>query len=642
MNWRDSKYKHIAEKISDTDIDNMISVMIYNCDNNGIAEGENLRIENIINVMIGIYDKKNMFHIVDIHYFLKTYINNPVFFTLVDETANSEILRLDNFNWDYNNIDDFDYYWEDFQDENFTLLLNKETIYKEILYQIAQEAIRRRNQRHLIRYKKGDHIDLNNCNSLNSYHDKIEFYKDGGWGIADKNGIVIITNHIRYKPSTTPSILMKENCPFRIIQDMDTNLYGVLSLESYEEVIQCLYEKIEVLRIAHKTNKYIIKAQIKGKWGCYDEDFSLIVDCKYDEICLNVEWIEGYRDGSYLFSEVDFNKYDKIYDGVKDLYDNEGNLLIGGYNHFDFKKEYFLFYFGTVYENYCIKKTDFDFYSNDWYDYSLFSYRLNYNNALCLVLDRHFRTIINSNGHYLQVPIGTIINSVQELTILFSDNYLLSGYVEFSDYNRFIYLQKTKTDCFIISNYYEGPILDPFGNHDGQGQWQDYFIEDDEVIILRIIEDGTISWRYKVNEISSLDLSRHIYRVDDKVGFFSINGIYRPMFAAVTTDNNEGKTYAAEIVYHKSERYKHFWNPFNLSHDQYTLRFWEITHNGTLVKINDKRKIFNPTKYKWFPCNFLEKYSFVKNVIEGNYEDNKTSLYEKYGGYNEYDDDTID
>ena len=57
------------------------------------------------------------------------------------------------------------------------------------------------------------------------------------------------------------------------------------------------------------------------KWGCFDENCALIIDCMYDDIRLKEEYLECTREGeSLLFDTLDKKGYDFIIEGKKDLY----------------------------------------------------------------------------------------------------------------------------------------------------------------------------------------------------------------------------------------------------------------------------------------------------------------------------------
>ena len=612
MDWEDFVYKHIAEKISEDDIDRMIDVMIDNCDKSG-KYYESHKAEQ----------------------FIKEYIHSPEVIKMIEDTAEKEIKG------DSNDIKKRKrrFMLNDFEEVN--IYFRKGQICERILNKIERFARKKRAERIYSRVQIGEKVDFNSCISHSSFLGKVVFYKDGGWGIADENGIVIVKNHLSQKPSWTNNLHEVRNSPYFIIQDRDTGLYGVLSLDNFKEVIHCLYDKIKSVSYWNgKETKYIVKVKNNDKWGCYDEDCSFIIDCKYDEISILDGWIECCRDGDFLYPEVDYNKYSSIYDGTKDLFDIEGNLLIGGYNHLEFEyKQYFKFYFGTKYEHYYVKRTDF--YDNE---IDLIRYKLNFEDSLCLVLDRTLTTVIKSNGQYQQIPFGKIFQSFQDLKDYLPNDFLLQGYVDLSDINTFIYLKKSNVEKYIISEYFEGFTADIPGDTICEpGRWIDNFIEDDEVIIIRILGDGTLSWRSKVNEIGNVYYCGRSYRLGDKVGFYSANGVSSAIYAAVSIDSQDGKTYVAQISYKGEVRIDKRWNPNYIQHKKYNLEFYEITKDGEKIKMEDDWKVFNPRKHNWFPSDFLKKNGLVDDDVAGGYSYEGSGLsYEKYGGYNGYDDDTID
>jgi hypothetical protein len=84
------------------------------------------------------------------------------------------------------------------------------------------------------------------------------------------------------------------------------------------------------------------------------------------------------------------------------------------------------------------------------------------------------------------------------------------------------------------------------------------------------------------------------------------------------------------------------WNPNYIQHMGYTIQYFELLADGTLVKLQDDWNIFCPKDYKWFPFNFKSKNGLVDEIYDDySYHEGGRS-YEEYGGYNGYDDDTID
>lgn len=611
MDWEDCTYKQIAVLISDTDIDTMIDAMVANYDISGKFY-ESYKVED----------------------FVKLHIRSSEVINLIDETAKKEFEKLrddEKDNLEYLVPDDLD---------DLNIKLRKDHIFESILYHISKEARKKRSDRVFARLHSGDNIALNSYDPQYSFLENIEFLKDGGWGITNKEGHVLIGNHIIQRPSKAKSLFNKRNCPYRLIQDRDTELYGVLSLHTFREVIHCIYDKIEVVEYWQGNDKkFILKTRKNDKWGCYDEDCALIIDCRYDDFCVTSGCIEGCRDGIFLHPEIDYNKYGSIYEGVKDLYDTEGKLMLGGYNYFEYEyRQYFKFYFGTKYEKFFVKQTDF--YDNE---IELSRYKLNFDNSVCLVLDRHFRTIIKCSDHYLQVPFGKVFQSLQDTSNYFPNDCLFTGKVDLSDFNTFVYLRKENGDKFLISDYIEGFEAELFDECINEpGRWVDTFIEDDEVIIVKVSNDGSLSWRYRANEIERLSPDGLLYRIGDKVGFYSKDGVSDAIYSAVTTDMDENKTYVAQILRERIGRNGILWNPNYIQNRQYTIQYFELLESGNLHKMEDDWKVFNPRKHKWFPSDFLEKNGLADYDSMGYYGRSSGLSYEKYGGYNGYDDDTID
>jgi hypothetical protein len=599
------KYKHIAEKISDKDIDRMIDIMINNYDINGFfyRNGEEFMLKNAVHSL----------HIIDV----------------INKTAKKEAKNFPRYMY-LKDDSFFDFYEEDIRVWYSRI---KGHIYDCILNDIALLAIKKRNNRFFKRLHVGENIDVLTCSTYVNFQGKIEFRKDGGWGLADNNGNVIVKNHLIRKISSLGCFFNK-NSDFRIIQDVDTRKYGVISVKTFKEVIHCLYDRIEIKEcIYYDTKKYFLIVWKSDMCGCYDENCSIIVECRYDHICFHELWLECCRDGTIISDDTSDKGF--IYDGVKDLYDIEGNLVIGGYNNLEVdSNKYFKFYFGTSYEIYY--DTELDLYNNE---VCVLNKRINYNRSTCLVLDSFFKTIFKINGQYTYVSPGLIIKEKQELNDYFPDEILLSGEIDLSEFNAFIFLKKKNVDKFIVPEYsvnFVGESQDDIVYE--KVYRDDFFIEDDEVVVIRMSTSGEFLWRSKVNEIGpfipSLGL---LYRLGDKVGW-GWESFSSTKYAAVTTDYSSGKTYVAEIT-HNVMGYTQD-NPNYNYLKQYAIQYFVITTKGEIIRMEDDWKSFNPKNHDWFPSNFLERNGLVDYYDDG--WGNEDKSYDKYGGYNGYDDDTID
>ena len=164
----------------------------------------------------------------------------------------------------------------------------RDQIFESLLDYLDTEAKKIMDNREHLRIPVDATIDFKECMLSNKYLGKVEFYKDGGWGIAEEDGTVLVKNHLTRQPSETSSLfsgIFYIRTPYRIIQDRDTNKYGILSYESFCETLHCIYDKIEVLHFYENTKEhFFIKAMKNKKWGCFDERCALIVDFEYDEI----------------------------------------------------------------------------------------------------------------------------------------------------------------------------------------------------------------------------------------------------------------------------------------------------------------------------------------------------------------------
>ena len=155
---------------------------------------------------------------------------------------------------------------------------------------------------------------------------------------------------------------------------------------------------------------------------------------------------------------------------------------------------------------------------------------------------------------------------------------------------------------YFISDYIEGTvreIKDDF--YFEKGYWIDKYIEDDEVLIIKLTKDGSFSCQAKVNEVGPFCCLGRLYRLGDNVCYYW-NDRISPLYTAVSTDYNNGKVYAAKTLYNKNEKM----NSDFIDISNNIIQFYEITIDEVIM-IEGGRKIFNPMDHKWFPYDFLEK-----------------------------------
>lgn len=519
----------------------------------------------------------------------------------------------------------------------------KEEIFKSLLEYLDSEAKRILENRENLRISSGDIVDFKQCIYSYNYRDKIEFYKDGGWGIAEEDGTVIIKNHLMKQPSHTSPIKTNSNCPYRIIQDRDTKKYGVLSVLPFYEAIHCCYDKIEIIEYYIKEKKHFyLKVLYKDKWGCFDENCALLIECRYDDIKLNCEYFECTRNSNYLiYDRLGGCGYDGKLEGKIDLYNSEGSFLLGGFDYLNIEGDYLKFYFGSSYEYYHEDETDL-------YDqtYKLSKLRLNFGDSICLVLDKSFRSIIKNKDGFYKLPKGLVFDSKEDLIKRVPSDYLFKYRVDLSDINDgYIYLHDSYGEFYTVPFY----IVEGFGspeeleiekekirrdinsraeelhkllgfydtnfidNTDIQpiiyGDYtHDKFIDNPIVTIIKCNENKDIEWVDYVNEIEKTNYTKCIFKKGCKYGFYDDKGLSAANFDAITTETPDGKIYIAMFEYNKDPRaqflnnpnYKDLWDMF--------IRFYSIEEDGELTRIEDNWDVFDPTKCKWFPHDFIEIY----------------------------------
>jgi hypothetical protein len=82
----------------------------------------------------------------------------------------------------------------------------KEEIYSSLITFFESKANKILYNREHLRIPVGATIDFKECMLSNNYMGKVEFYKDGGWGIAEENGTVVVKNHLTRQPSKILSL----------------------------------------------------------------------------------------------------------------------------------------------------------------------------------------------------------------------------------------------------------------------------------------------------------------------------------------------------------------------------------------------------------------------------------------------------
>lgn len=155
-----------------------------------------------------------------------------------------------------------------------------------------------------------------------------------------------------------------------LVEDAVTHRKGLVDLLGneiipviYLNIIRCFTEN-DVLNHGYvyvsmegsfSANSNFFSDHYGGIWGCYDDNGKEIVPIKYN--CIKHEschFHAGYG-GSFTRSHYNYfessSRSEEIYTGKYDLYDNQGSFIIGGFDDCIIKENYFIFYYGGLWED---------------------------------------------------------------------------------------------------------------------------------------------------------------------------------------------------------------------------------------------------------------------------------------------------
>ncbi len=489
-------------------------------------------------------------------------------------------------------------------------IVKKECVYRSIVNYLVYRAKSLCEIREHHGLNVGNSVDYKKCASHFPFMDNIEFYKDGAWGIATQDGLVLARNHLTEQPSKAYQLVNNNKCHFRKIQDRDTKLYGILSCQPFCEAIHCFYEGLDILDYyIHSIKHFFVKVKRFGKWGLYDDNCALLIDCKYDEIRLIDEYIECIEDVDYKISN---ETYEDVYvvSGKKYLYNFDGELLIGGYDNLDIWHEYLLFYFGIS------------------YDYQPFGkIRFSYKKAKCLTLNKEYKTIIKGEGGRFKFSKGYVFDSIYDLLEIVPHDVLLDYYIDLSDiHDGFIYShnpigEQYFVPDFIENGFYTSEEMESY--IDGLTNWKkteptkngviskkERLMDDTIISIIKLNKEGDIEWSHTVNEFGKSN-DTFFYRRGNLIGIFDERGLTPALYDAISIDSFDGRTYLCSIKQCNNPQKSDIGNPnffsFNDKCKHVFLQYFTFIE-GNIVRVVDDWKIFDPTKCRWFPCDFSETY----------------------------------
>ena len=254
------------------------------------------------------------------------------------------------------------------------------------------------------RYKKYGFVSVNGYESVPFIYDEIHKRDDSlfdvrieaSWGAIDLSGKVIVP--IKYSkpvPSDFDNAIVSETLSGRL---------GVLGKDGKEKVptvyehlmvkdrvIYCGYGGYVPYSFESSSNNFFSGDIDGASWGILTKDGIPIIDPIYDCFKEQDGYILAGRDGRFLGEgQHGFSFHESEYGGVYDLFDFEGNLILGGFNKFHKNEELELlyFHFGGEWVQDC---EDYDEWGNAIYYYD---YHFEEDNGRWLVTDMNLSSII--------------------------------------------------------------------------------------------------------------------------------------------------------------------------------------------------------------------------------------------------------
>lgn len=221
--------------------------------------------------------------------------------------------------------------------------------------------------------------------------------------IAKPNGIVFDYDDLKESNNFDNHII--SNNGLTILQDARSGFYGCVDTNG-KEILPFVFEHLmfsdeeDILFFGtggYRDDHGSFFSDIRyATWGCVTKNGKAIIDAKYDCFKLIGGFILGGRDGSMLGEgQHGHSYYESEYSGVYDLFDYDGELLIGGFREFKIlsSPDLFLFMFGGFWEQDC---DDYDEWGNFIHYYS---YHFEKGNSRWLVVDKEFSSVmLQTNG----------------------------------------------------------------------------------------------------------------------------------------------------------------------------------------------------------------------------------------------------
>lgn len=228
------------------------------------------------------------------------------------------------------------------------------------------------------------------------------------WGILSTDGREI--THIKYS-SPLP-------CPFDkeiIIKDAESEYFGLIDPNGIE-LIPTAYEYLLASEddglfyfgrggFDDEDHPTFFSGDINGAmWGVVSRNGKIIIDAKYTNYKVQSGFIVAGRDGFYFpdADDSDYAWYGSNFNGVYDLYNKDGELLIGGFSEFEYNERngIFIFFFGGEWKEYSA-------FDDDWNNIHITGCKFERGIDLWLILDKDMKTILrDKNGNPKQFEKG--------------------------------------------------------------------------------------------------------------------------------------------------------------------------------------------------------------------------------------------
>lgn len=186
---------------------------------------------------------------------------------------------------------------------------------------------------------------------------------------------------------------------YTIVEDADTNSKGIIRFNGIE-ILPTIFSEIKEIYLRNNNETSTLYFLVaygsnedfeglkNGIWGCYNWQGEEIIPVKFHSIhCIENFFIVG--DDEYIGK--DYYSDEDYFIGTYDLYDKDGNMIIGGFNHIQIKENYFILQFGIEVKQYW-ERIYFGKHPLD-YDEEL-NYKIIDENSLSIIIDEDLKSLV--------------------------------------------------------------------------------------------------------------------------------------------------------------------------------------------------------------------------------------------------------